>query len=527
MGWITRQANFTFLGKAAAVLLLVVAADILFFTQRLPAPLGLFAMLWALLFAVTVPALRGSRAAIIAITAALFYGFILFDDPNPVAALLFLAAIGLAALLPRVKSFGNTLAWFPRLALHGVSSPFAPIADFLRLQRAGRRRRRFRRTSAIALLAIPIGGSILFLSLFSAANPMIAQALQFIQLPDFGFDLFLRMLLWAGIIVLTWSTFRPRAFVARVFSAMAQPEVPLPNMPTATLKLSLIAFNAVFAIQNLLDIVFLWSGARLPEGMTLAQYAHRGAYPLILTALLAALFVLIAFRQGSETAERPLVRRLVMLWIAQNLLLVASSILRTLDYIDVFTLTQLRIAALAWMLLVAIGLGLIWWRIVQNKSSRWLINANAASAALMLSLLCAVDTGAVAAGWNVTHAREVGGRGAPLDLCYLRKLGSSAMVPLAELEARTSDPELQERVSFVRRVNMEDLQNSQLHNADWSWRGARRLAEAKRIIAPLKRPRPTGENRGCDGRIKPLRIEVAPAAPLPPFPPKLTGEPRR
>jgi hypothetical protein len=524
MGWITQQANFTFLGKAAAVLLLVIAADILFFTQRLPGPLGLFAMLWALLFAATVPALRSSKAAIVAIAAALFYGFILFDDPNPLAGLLFLAAIALAALLPRVKSFGNTLAWMPRLALHGISSPFAPAADFVRLQRAGRRRRRFRLTSVIALLATPVGGSILFLSLFSAANPMIEQALGFIQLPDLGFDLFLRMLFWAGIIVLTWSTFRPRAFVTGAFSSMAQPEIPLPNMPAATLTLSLIAFNAVFAIQNLLDIIFLWSGARLPEGMTLAEYAHRGAYPLIVTALLAALFVLVAFRQGSDTAGRPLVRRLVMLWIAQNLLLVASSILRTLDYIDVFTLTQLRIAALAWMLLVAIGLGLIWWRIVKQKSSRWLINANAAAAALMLSLLSAVDTGAIAAAWNVTHAREVGGRGAPLDLCYLRKLGSSALVPLAELEAGTSDPEFLKRVSYVRQRVMEDLERSQSFNADWSWRSARRLAEAKGIVAGSKRPLAGIENRGCDGRIEPLRIEVAPPAPLPP---KLTGEPRR
>jgi hypothetical protein len=524
MSWISRHANFTFLGKVAAILLLIIAADILFFMQRLPAPLGLFAMLWALLFAAAVPALRSSPAALIAIAAALFYGFILFEDPNPLAGLLFLAAIGLAALLPRVRSFGNTLAWLPRLALHGFSSPFAPVADFLRLQRAGRRRRRFRLTSALTLLAIPVGGSMLFLSLFSAANPMIEQALEAVQLPDLGFDLFLRMLLWAGIMVLTWSTFRPRAFVTNAFSGALQTEVPLPNIPAATLTLSLIAFNAVFAIQNLLDIVFLWSGARLPDGMTLAEYAHRGAYPLIVTALLAALFVLMAFRQGSETAGQPLVRRLVMLWIGQNLMLVASSILRTLDYIDVFTLTQLRIAALAWMLLVAIGLGLIWWRIVRNASSRWLINANAAAAALMLSLLSAVDTGAIAAAWNVTHAREVGGRGAPLDLCYLRKLGSSALVPLGELEAGTSDPEFLERVSYVRHRVMEDLERSLSFNADWSWRGARRLAEARNIVAASKRPLPGVENRGCDGRIEPLRIEVAPP---PPFPPKLTAEPRR
>jgi hypothetical protein len=527
MGWISRHARFTFIGKAAAVLLLVIAADILFFEQRLPGPLGLFAVLWALLFAATVPSLRGSPAALVALGAALFYGFILFEDPNPLAALLFMASIGLAGLLPRVRRFGNTLAWVPRLALHGISSPFAPIADFVRLQRAGRRKRRFRLSAALALLAIPLGGSILFLSLFAAANPMIEQAFDAIRLPDFGVDLFVRMFLWAGIVILTWSTFRPRAFVTQAFPAMGEAEVPLPNIPAATLTLSLVAFNAVFAIQNLLDLVFLWSGARLPDGMTLAEYAHRGAYPLIVTALLAALFVLIAFRQGSETARRPLVRRLVLLWIAQNVLLVASSILRTLDYIDVFTLTQLRIAALAWMLLVAIGLGLIWWRIVGDKSSRWLINANSAAAALMLSLLAAVDTGGVAAGWNVTHAREVGGRGAPLDLCYLRRLGRSALVPLAELEARTNDPAFLDRVSFTRRAVMEDLERAQAYNADWSWRGARRLAEAKRIAAASKRPAPLPLNRDCAGYIVPLRVEVAPPPPPPPFPPKLTGEPQR
>ena len=35
-----------------------------------------------------------------------------------------------------------------------------------------------------------------------------------------------------------------------------------------------------------------------------------------------------------------------LLWIAQNLLLVASTMLRTLDYVEAYSLTELRIAAL-------------------------------------------------------------------------------------------------------------------------------------------------------------------------------------
>ena len=44
--------------------------------------------------------------------------------------------------------------------------------------------------------------------------------------------------------------------------------------------ISLALFNAVFAV-NILDIAFLWSGEPLPAGVSLADHAHRGAYPLI------------------------------------------------------------------------------------------------------------------------------------------------------------------------------------------------------------------------------------------------------
>src|SRR5665213_1578045 len=54
---------------------------------------------------------------------------------------------------------------------------------------------------------------------------------------------------------------------------------------------SLVLFNALFALQTVLDLTYLWGGANLPDGMSHAEYAHRGAYPLIVTALLAAGFV--------------------------------------------------------------------------------------------------------------------------------------------------------------------------------------------------------------------------------------------
>ena len=116
---------------------------------------------------------------------------------------------------------------------------------------------------------------------------------------------------------------------------------------------SLILFNTLFALQSTLDLAYLWGGASLPDGMSHAEYAHRGAYPLIVTALLAAGFVLIAMRPGGPAEHSRLIRPLVLVWTAQNILLVVSSIFRLDLYVAAYSLTYLRLAAFIWMVLVA------------------------------------------------------------------------------------------------------------------------------------------------------------------------------
>ena len=147
---------------------------------------------------------------------------------------------------------------------------------------------------------------------------------------------------------------------------------------------SLILFNVMFALQSGLDLTYLWGGASLPNGMTYAYYAHRGAYPLIATALLAAGFVLIAMRPGGPAEQSRLIRPLVLAWIGQNILLVISSIFRLDLYVAAYSLTHLRLAAFIWMGLVAAGLVLMLVQIKLRKPNSWLISANAVSLALVL-----------------------------------------------------------------------------------------------------------------------------------------------
>jgi hypothetical protein len=496
--------RFTFLAKIAGAVALLGVAQWLFYGEEPGASLGIFALAWAAVLALTRPDLRRSRAALAALLAAAFFAIALVDDPDPLDWCLFWTALATAALLPQHR-FETAIGWTGRLILHGLVGLVAPIRDLRRWLAAGRSPARRVVPAVLGVLAIPLIGSVVFLTLFASANPLIGNAFAAIRLPDLS-SAILHLMFWSMVLWLVWPSLRPRLRPIRFEPAAA---ATIAQLPLATLTLSLVTFNAIFAIQNALDLAFLWSGAPLPDGVTLAEYAHQGAYPLIVTALLAAAFVLVATRPGSAGAASRPIRVLILLWVAQNLLLVASSILRTLDYIDAFLLTGLRIAALAWMALVAVGLVLIVWRMLGHRSLAWLINANALAAGLVLTAASITDLGAIAASWNVRHARA----GSDLDLCYLDRLGASALLPLIELEQRAGGPILRDRATHLRSEAMIRLEEEQAEWHGWTWRNARRLAAAHAALGdhpPL--PRQTEYGRDCGG--VPTPAPATPPAPL-------------
>ena len=484
----------SFLYKCGGALALVVLADRLFWASGgIGSNIGAFAAaLVAILLAVS-PSIRRNSLALGAAALAALLCLALGDDPGILAWTLFWSAISVAALLPRATGFGSTAEWLVRLLAQSVVSIVGPWRDLARLRRVRPAHRPFGLRGILPLLPLPLIGGSIFLALFATANPLIGDAFESLQLPEVQA---FRVILWSIVATLVWSILRPRRLRWWAHTpAQADNPINLAGVSVGSVTLSLIVFNALFALQNGLDLAFLWSGAGLPDGMTLATYAHRGAYPLIATALLAGVFVLVTLRPGSDTAAVPLIRRLVVL--------VASSILRTLDYVDAYSLTRLRVAALLWMALVAVGLSLILWRMLAGKSATWLINANALAGGIVLLACTMVDLGSVAASWNVRHAREVGGNGAVLDLCYLGGLGPSALVSLVELESRpASDPAFADRVASVRASVMRELVRNQ-ENGFWTWRNARRLDQvrdlARQMPSGLARPADSQHGRNCDG----------------------------
>ena len=478
-------------------------AEWLFFDQWIGSTIGGFALAWIVALAIASPAVRRKRGAVFAILIATAFAAILIYDPGFLSWGLFWIAISSAALLARTR-FGDMLRWSQRLGLHillGWTRWFGDVVRFLRIpgsrRKGGERRRSL--GALLTLLAMPVIGGGVFLALFASANPMIANVFASISIPS---PLsWIPRLIFAGMVFFAvWPSLRLSPRVTGIPIGGTSLEGVLPAVPVATITLSLITFNAVFALQNGLDLIFLWSGAPLPGTITMADYAHRGAYALIATALLAGLFVLTVLSPRSPASRSVTVRLLVTLWVGQNLLLVASSILRTLDYIGSYSLTVLRISALAWMVLVALGLVLILWRMLASRSTAWLINSNALAAGIVVMIGCAADPAAIASTWNVRHAREAGGPGLPIDLCYLHMQGASALLPLIELEGRAPGPEFKDRVRAVREdvLRITEIGQSDWHS--WTWRGARRLVAAKAALGDKPATAlPAPDGRSCAG----------------------------
>jgi hypothetical protein len=342
---------------------------------------------------------------------------------------------------------------------------------------------------------VPLGAFAVFLALFSSANPLIEHRLMQIDLSTF-FELLVscRMFFWVLIVCAVWPLIHRRSKPGPV----RQPEPSAAAEPSdldflfggKAMSRSLILFNALFALQTGLDLIYLWGGANLPDGMSHAEYAHRGAYPLIATALLAAGFVLIAMRPGGPAGHSRLIRPLVLLWIGQNILLVVSSIFRLDLYVAAFLLTYLRLAAFIWMVLVAAGLVLILIQIVLRKPNSWLIAANAISLALVLYACCFINTPWLVASYNVEHSHEIGGSGPNLDLRYLGSLGPQAEPALRPYVEKM--PALQSVISECR--SRGNYLRSYRNWRGWSfrtWRLERYLANN-----PAVSPNPSDSGKG-------------------------------
>ncbi|MCJ9702481.1 MULTISPECIES: DUF4173 domain-containing protein [unclassified Bradyrhizobium] len=466
--------------KVGLALLLAALADWLFYGQRIGLSLTLFTIALAGVSALFNHAALDLRRAITG-SAVLAAGLVpVIEELNTLSFLILVASLTIALLLvtnAEATGLADRVRALRSLVLLG---PFRFFLDAPQVLNASAF------TRGIALWLLPAALSTVFVALFAAANPVIEQwlsllnpklILEYVSVP--------RVLFWAVMLALVWPfihvRWRRKTVVTTAVADVPVPP-PLPSLVSAeflgpaTILRSLILFNLLFAAQSILDGIYLWGHAALPDNLTYAAYAHRGAYPLIVTALLAAAFVLVAMRPGGPAEKSRVIRPLVYLWVGQNVLLVASSILRLDLYVDIYMLTYWRIAAFIWMGLVALGLILIVTRIALNRSNQWLVGVNLIVLAIVLYGCSLVNFDAFIADYNVAHSREASGKGVQIDMNYLLTLGPQALPAIDRaIMLRPGNPE---SCLVSRRDRLVEQQRQDLAWRSWgfrSWRLQRRL----------------------------------------------------
>ena len=346
---------------------------------------------------------------------------------------LLIAGSGLTALLALIAGLRPPELWRGALRLWpaGLRQTCADATLFLQHRPTGSPSGHLR-----ALLlgwAMPLGLGALFLGLLLLANPVLqswTDGLAEIELPHPA-----RILFWLVLVPFGWTALSLGGLGQRLrLPFAARPSHFGPHQPglvnPASMRRALVLFNLLFAVQTGMDLAILSGGIALPEGITYAEYAHRGAYPLLVTALMAGGFAL-ATRRWTH-ADR-LLRGLLMLWIAQNVALVASSLIRLDLYVDAYGLTHLRLHAAIWMVLVATGLGLVIWQTRQGHSNGWLLLRCAGLGAATLYVSAFVSFDAIVARHNLSQP-------VPFDSAYMCFLGDAAQPHLRRAEIAQGRP---------------------------------------------------------------------------------------
>ena len=448
-----------------------IAGDYLFFDQHLGANLATFQGILLLLATTRIPLKK--LLPIHLLTLLLSFLLILSNlyEPSLLATALFIPQtlfLFKSLQYPQIRSTvffrDYVLSYFKHL-------PFRVFNDFsssrkreFNLNKAGGAPATF--SAKMAAWIIPLGISSIFLILFSIANPLIEkyflalpiELLEKIQLP--------RLFFWCFLFCLAYGVARARG---KVKSKRVYIDSALPNFNDRIILRCLFLFNIVFFLENITDIIFLFSGKKLPDGISFAEYAHRGAYPLIFTTIIAGIFVLIVFNESREKSKVRNIYNFLYLWIAQNIFLLFSSAVRLFRYIEEYSLTELRLATIIWLVLVAIGFLLMTVRIVKGLPNNWLIDQTAKALYFTLFVCCFVNFEAEIAVFNVNHSNVMESSEKGLDLEILNGYKYN-LIPALSIACNGSPSEIK-RAYFCELLNRE-LDDNKRVLEQRGWRGS-------------------------------------------------------
>ncbi|MCK5850320.1 MAG: DUF4173 domain-containing protein [Kiritimatiellae bacterium] len=298
----------------------------------------------------------------------------------------------------------------------------------------------------IRVVLIPLAICILFILIFSAANPVVARLTKNIRETIgewFGYlcDVITigRVFLWLLWMMVFAALIRPTAksifadFLVRLDEKLKTPREEGSNDANyATALVTLISVNIVFLAYNCLDANYMYVKAALPNGITWADYTHAGCGWLTFGLFMSTVVIGVIFRHRLNFhLKAHYLKFLCYVWAVQNIVLAAGTIRRLQMYIDYSGLTHLRIVGIYGSLLVAIGLLVMTRKVYANSSFIWLLHKYVLVFCIAVIVLALTPSNWLCASYNARKIIE--GKSRALRPICLKNLSAGALPPLIPL----------------------------------------------------------------------------------------------
>lgn len=278
--------------------------------------------------------------------------------------------------------------------------------------------------------------SIMFFAMYKDANPLFAENTKWINLDFISFQW---IAFTIGGFILMYGLFYHRSIKPIEDWENKLGENNFINQNTERAKqyeaerfagmLLFILLNLMLVVLNVGDIQTLYFNGGLPKGITHSDFVHNGVEIIILSIIIATSLMMFLYRKEfSEIKNNKALSILIYAWIVQNIIMLSSTACRNQIYIHDYNFTYKRIGVYVWLVLAAIGLIIMFWKIYRQRSNWFLIKTNVAIWFSVLTLSSCVNWDKLITNYNIANKplRDV-------DFHYLFSLSDTNIPELIEV----------------------------------------------------------------------------------------------
>jgi len=419
------------LPKGIIVILFTIIFNFFFWQEKFGINLVFFAFLFGGILYFLNPETRNKKQTLLAIAGIGISSFGLLYHNSFFSKFMFFSSVFLFVASLMEKQIKTIYYLIPSGFLGIITSPFKKHT-FFKAPKTGLSGKSWK---WFKLSIIPLSVTIFFMVIYSMANPVFTNKLNYLveNLGDYLANLFhhypfarfifiaFGLLLGIGIYyyqslgLFDESEKTHDVDLKRIRRPVFEnhSEIPRKSFSTMALKaennialLTLISLNALLLFVNLLDInVFFVQDHALNSDFS--SQLHKGTWMLIFSIILSAGIVLYIFRRNLNFYKKnQFLKIATYVWIAQNMLLALSVIARVYHYILHHGLAYKRIGVIIFVIATIVGLVTLAYKVKNRKTTSFLLRVNGISIFSILLIVSIFNWDVIIAKHNFAHAES-------------------------------------------------------------------------------------------------------------------------